>query len=377
MAIKLIANYCKRLGLPGYSSHQFSVSVETELVTTDDIAGESERLYQRTPSPPWTSRSSTPDSSRPPTTAWIHRDPGNPPGERRPGTRLTNVANWQRGPAWKCSDKQKDLILKLVEEHQLDKADVEALASRTLRQGRAHPQQSRSLRAHRRIARHPRRRKPPGQRQAPQRLRLQRGQRKEGRMIADPSPIRAVRHRADTLGANACPTTSARRRPRPIWLLAQVLFRAGGLHPQEDPAGPAPRQGGACRAPGLSPRSLAGRRTIRRKPSPSPTKKRSLDLERDEGPVKFKDDAEREKVRLDGLRVVAAYLDSPEAMKEKPRAVEVMLKEEIPGLSVPLTGAMDLVEGNFTPVDFKSAAAKPDRPTRHSTTRSSSSAINS
>jgi hypothetical protein len=47
-------------------------------------------------------------------------------------------------------------------------------------------------------------------------------------------------------------------------------------------------------------------------------------------------------------------------MKDKPRAVEVMLKEDIPGPSVPLTGAMDLVEGNFTPVDFKSAAAKPD-----------------
>ncbi len=84
------------------------------------------------------------------------------------------------------------------------------------------------------------------------------------------------------------------------------------------------------------------------------------DLERDEGPVNFKSNTEREKCRQDGLRVVAAYLDSPEAMKEKPRAVEVLLKEEIPGLSVPLTGAMDLVEGNFTPVDFKSAAAKPD-----------------
>ena len=84
------------------------------------------------------------------------------------------------------------------------------------------------------------------------------------------------------------------------------------------------------------------------------------DLERDEGPVNFDDDVEREKCRVDGLRVVAAYLDSPEAMKEKPRAVEVLLKEDIPGLSVPLTGAMDLVEGNFTPVDFKSAAAKPD-----------------
>lgn len=85
-----------------------------------------------------------------------------------------------------------------------------------------------------------------------------------------------------------------------------------------------------------------------------------LRLEREEGPVNFDDATEREKCRQDGLRVVAAYLDSPEAMQEKPRAVEVMLREDIPGLSVPLTGAMDLVEGNFTPVDFKSAAAKPD-----------------
>jgi putative RecB family exonuclease len=83
-------------------------------------------------------------------------------------------------------------------------------------------------------------------------------------------------------------------------------------------------------------------------------------LERDEGPVNYKDADAREKARLDGLRVVAAYLDSPEAMSSRPRAVEVMLKETIPGLSVPLTGAMDLVEGDFTVVDFKSAAAKPD-----------------
>jgi putative RecB family exonuclease len=83
-------------------------------------------------------------------------------------------------------------------------------------------------------------------------------------------------------------------------------------------------------------------------------------LERDEGPVNFKNDDARAKARQDGLRVIAAYLDSPEAPKDKPRAVEVMLKEDLPGLSVPLTGAMDLVEENFVPVDFKSAAAKPD-----------------
>jgi hypothetical protein len=128
MAIKLIANYSKRLGLPGYSSHQFSVSVETELVTTDDVAAESERLYQRLQAtvdeqilhtgfvPPADYGMDPPE---PRTTT--RRDPSEP-------TNVTPVANWQRGPAWKCSDKQKDLILKLVEEHQLDKADVEALA---------------------------------------------------------------------------------------------------------------------------------------------------------------------------------------------------------------------------------------------------------
>ena len=48
---------------------------------------------------------------------------------------VTQVANWQRGPAWKCSDKQKDLILKLVAEHQLDKASVEALAIERFNKG--------------------------------------------------------------------------------------------------------------------------------------------------------------------------------------------------------------------------------------------------
>lgn len=84
-----------------------------------------------------------------------------------------------------------------------------------------------------------------------------------------------------------------------------------------------------------------------------------IKLERDEGPVKWKD-GEREKSRLAGLRVVAAYLDSPEAPTLKPRAVEVPLTESITGLCVPLTGTIDLVTDIFAPIDFKSAAAKPD-----------------
>ncbi|BCU76856.1 PD-(D/E)XK nuclease family protein [Luteolibacter sp. LG18] len=83
-------------------------------------------------------------------------------------------------------------------------------------------------------------------------------------------------------------------------------------------------------------------------------------LEREEGPVSYPDANRREVERLAGLRVVAAYLDSPEALNDRPKGVEVKLTETLPGLSCPLTGAMDLVRGNLVPVDFKSASTKPD-----------------
>ncbi len=83
-------------------------------------------------------------------------------------------------------------------------------------------------------------------------------------------------------------------------------------------------------------------------------------LEREEGPVGFADGAEREKSLDAGLRVVRAYLESPEAPAGKPVGVEVYLSERIPGLPVPLSGAIDLVQSDLSPVDFKSAAARPD-----------------
>ena len=131
MAIKLIANYSKKLGLPGYSSHQFSVSVETELPANEDIPAASARLYQ-------TLQSSVDEQIQapgflppmdyaldPPSSIGQDQTDGRPHATAAPAP---NVASWQRGPAWKCSDKQRDLILKLVEEHQLDKNNVEALA---------------------------------------------------------------------------------------------------------------------------------------------------------------------------------------------------------------------------------------------------------
>lgn len=179
MAIKMNSTYSKKLGLPGYSSHQFSISVETELVTTADLPAESERFYHLLQSnvdrqieavgfvPPYDygmepagkAGGANPAPSAPanvtaltPAIASViasaiasaiaspnalpngtANNGASPPANPSPNGAANNGANgnganWQRGPAWKCTDKQRDLILKLVDEHQLDKGGVEALA---------------------------------------------------------------------------------------------------------------------------------------------------------------------------------------------------------------------------------------------------------
>jgi hypothetical protein len=128
MAIKMISSFSKKVGLPGYSSVSFGLTIESELTKIDEIEREANRAYRilqesvdrelQNPGfvPPGTYGMDPPADSA-----------GSQRGDSTPAN-VTTVANWQRGPAWKCSDKQKDLILKLVDEHQLDKADVETLA---------------------------------------------------------------------------------------------------------------------------------------------------------------------------------------------------------------------------------------------------------
>jgi len=122
MAIKLIANYSKRLGLPGYSSHQFSIELETELITTDDVAAESARIYELL-------QTNVDEQIRqtgfvPPTGYGM--DENSPTSPANPQTNGTRYAS--PNGAWKCTDKQRDLIEKIVAEHQLDKTEIENLA---------------------------------------------------------------------------------------------------------------------------------------------------------------------------------------------------------------------------------------------------------
>jgi hypothetical protein len=123
MAVKIIANYSKRLGLPGYSSHQFSVSVETELSSTANVSTEASRLYktlqtavdsemQRTGFVPGEQYGSGEQSQIPRQTT--HSAPVN----------RSSVLNTR----WKASDKQRDLVLKLVENTGIEMEVVEAIS---------------------------------------------------------------------------------------------------------------------------------------------------------------------------------------------------------------------------------------------------------
>jgi hypothetical protein len=121
MALKLIANYSKRLGLPGYSSHQFSVCVETEISSIDDVAGESSRLYQ-------TLQQSVDEEIQHtgfvPATGYGQN--GRPNGNGSSPTNGNGHSNGSaNGDAWACSEKQQELIVKLVDEHSLDKGQVD------------------------------------------------------------------------------------------------------------------------------------------------------------------------------------------------------------------------------------------------------------
>ena len=127
MALKLIANYSKRLGLPGYSSHQFSVSVETEISNINDVAGESTRLYQLL------QQNVDEEIQRTgfvPDEGYGISEQGARNGHRNGHSAPTNGnghsnGHATNGDAWACSEKQQELIIKLVDEHQLDKGQVD------------------------------------------------------------------------------------------------------------------------------------------------------------------------------------------------------------------------------------------------------------
>ena len=118
--VQLEASYAKKVGLPNYSSHQFGLTVKIDISDPGRIKHESTRLY---------------DSLQ----SCVDRELrkmgylGDNAGGNRPGNGDGNPAplpvdgdEWSQ--PWACTPRQKNLVVKLVQEHQLDRNSVEGLA---------------------------------------------------------------------------------------------------------------------------------------------------------------------------------------------------------------------------------------------------------
>jgi len=108
--LTLECNYSKKIGLPGYSSHQFMVTLRTEISDLSTVQTESDRLYGLLQTAVDTSLQKIGYLPEP--------TPKNGHGIGR-----ANIPD-----RWQCSDKQRDLIIKITDEHRLDKNAVEELA---------------------------------------------------------------------------------------------------------------------------------------------------------------------------------------------------------------------------------------------------------
>lgn len=122
MAIKLSANYSKKLGLPQYSSHSFSASVEVELTDISQVESELQRLYQLL------QQSVDQEIQHPgfvPEANGRSQPNGNGHQQQNGRTYQLNGngrqhSNQQARPvsdAWNCTDGQKGFILRIVNEN--------------------------------------------------------------------------------------------------------------------------------------------------------------------------------------------------------------------------------------------------------------------
>jgi hypothetical protein len=128
MAIKLSANYSKKLGLPQYSSHSFSASVEVELTDITQVEAEVQKLYALL------QQSVDQEIQH---AGFIPGSNGNGRAQPRSnGNGHTQNGNSTRGgytphPAadrWNCTEGQRGFILRIISDNKMEKQEVEDLA---------------------------------------------------------------------------------------------------------------------------------------------------------------------------------------------------------------------------------------------------------
>ena len=118
MAVLIESSYGKTIGLPGYSSHKFNLSIKTEVADLSRIGEEAERVYQLL-------QKAVDDQMV--NTGLVPSESGN--RELTDGGRAHVNGNGSSGmDRWNCSDKQRELILRIVDENHLDRKEVDELA---------------------------------------------------------------------------------------------------------------------------------------------------------------------------------------------------------------------------------------------------------
>jgi hypothetical protein len=140
MALILTSDYSKKLGLPGFSSHQFSVSIQTELTDLDRVPGEVARLYQLLQQAVDREIQQTgfvPADGYGETQRALPTSNGNGHNAHPNGNGNVNGSLPRRGTApvngngpWQCSDKQRRLLTDLSRELQLSEEDLDERALR-------------------------------------------------------------------------------------------------------------------------------------------------------------------------------------------------------------------------------------------------------
>ncbi len=135
MAIKLSANYSKKLGLPQYSSHSFSASVEVELTDITQVEGEIQKLYellQHSVDQEIQHPGFVPESgNRPQSNGNGHQNNGRTyhiNGNGRQGSNGQHQQAKPVGDSWNCTDGQKSFIQRIVHDNKMDKQEVEDLS---------------------------------------------------------------------------------------------------------------------------------------------------------------------------------------------------------------------------------------------------------
>ncbi len=135
MAIKLSANYSKKLGLPAYSSHSFSASVEVELTDITQVETEVQKLYALL------QHSVDQEIQHPGFIPPGHSNGANHGnGHSAPQNGRTYQVNGNGRPAnasqspqpvfdqWNCTPGQRGFILRIISDNKMDKQEAEALS---------------------------------------------------------------------------------------------------------------------------------------------------------------------------------------------------------------------------------------------------------